>query len=644
MIAVENLRISFNGKPLFEGVTFQIKPGERVGLIGKNGAGKSTLLKALSGLQEVDEGNIILGKGESIGYLKQDLALQGNLSVMEEAAKAFEESNSAKIQMDGLMEELNTRTDYESESYTELIQKVTDLSHQLELLDESSQEGKIERILIGLGFKREELSKNIQEFSGGWRMRVELAKILLQEPDVLLLDEPTNHLDIVSIQWLERYLKNYSGIIVLISHDEEFLNQVTNRTIEIVNGSSMDFNLPYSKYLEQKEIHFDLLRASKANQDKKLEDLEKFIDRFRAKASKSNQVQSRIKQLEKIDRIEVEEHEVAAMRIRFPEPPRAGKQVVTVENVYKDYGAKKVLVDNNLIIGRTEKMAFVVKNGMGKSTLLKIIVDAVQPTSGTVTLGHNINLGYYAQNQAEELDLSKTVFATIDDIAKGPIRLRIRDLLGAFLFSGEDIDKKVAVLSGGEKARLALCKLLLEPYNFLVLDEPTNHLDILSKRILKDALANYGGAMVVVSHDREFLRGLTDKIFEFTEQSVKEFAGDIDFFLQQKNMDNMADLDLKATKTEVAPVVKLDPKNVSTPKKQNDQQIKKLKNSLGNIENKIIELEEKKSDLEQQLSNPDNANNFDLFSKYNEIEKLLQEQMKAWEEVGNDLEIENKKN
>ncbi len=629
MISVDNIRISFNGKALFEDVSFQVKAGHRVGLIGKNGAGKSTLLKALSGTVEIDEGLIVLGKNESLGYLKQDLALQGDLSVQEEAAKAFEATNAAKKKMDDLTHQLTVRTDYESDAYQDLIQEVSDLGGQLELLDESSQEGKIERILMGLGFKREELSNNIQEFSGGWRMRVELAKILLQEPEILLLDEPTNHLDIVSIQWLEKYLRAYSGIIVLISHDQEFLDQVTNRTIEIVNRGVMDFNVSYSKYLEQKEIQFEQLRAAKINQDKKLEDMEKFIDRFRAKASKSNQVQSRVKALEKIDRIEVEEHEVAAMKIRFPEPPRGSRQVANVEKVSKSYGEKLVLDKVDLIIGRDEKLAFVGKNGMGKSTLLKIIVDEVKATSGTALLGQNTSLGYYAQNQAEELDLNKTVFNTIDDIAKGPIRLRIRELLGSFLFSGEDIDKKVAVLSGGEKARLALCKLLLVPYNLLVLDEPTNHLDILSKQILKDALANYKGTMIVVSHDREFLRGMTDKIIEFGDGFVKEFAGDIDFFLQQKNLESMNDLDLIKKKKESKPKSKKEAKPKYNQKISDEE--KKTRSEIKKLELSIESLEGEKATLEAEISLPENSNNHSLFEKYSKIGTDLDAALEKWE-------------
>jgi ATP-binding cassette subfamily F protein 3 len=536
MVSIENVGVSFNGNFLYRGVNFQIKNGDRVGLIGKNGAGKSTLLKCMAGLQSYDEGNIVMPKNLRMGYLKQDLGEQGEGSVLDEAMLAYEETDFIRKQLDELSALISTREDYESDEYANLIQKISDLGEQLSMMDADSQEGKAEKILIGLGFNREELSRKIRTFSGGWRMRVELAKILLQQPDLLLLDEPTNHLDIVSIQWLERYLKNYSGIIVLISHDQEFLDQVTNRTVELVNQSSIDMPLPYSKYLEQKSVQIDLLKASKENQDKKIEEIERFIERFRSKATKANQVQSRIKLLEKIDRIIVDEEVVSTMKIRFPEPPRAGKQIVTIENISKHFEEKEVLNNIDVIIGREEKIAFLGKNGEGKSTLLKMIVGELNPTSGKIELGHNVNMGYYAQNQAEELDLNKTVFATIDDIAKGEIRKRVRDLLGAFLFSGEDVEKQVKVLSGGEKARLALCKLLLEPYNFLVLDEPTNHLDIQSKEILKDALANYQGSMVIVSHDRAFLRGLSNKIFEVKNKKIREFVGDIDYYVSQTTL------------------------------------------------------------------------------------------------------------
>ena len=631
MVSIENVGVSFNGNFLYRGVNFQIKNGDRVGLIGKNGAGKSTLLKCMAGLQSYDEGNIVMPKNLRMGYLKQDLGEQGEGSVLDEAMLAYEETDLLQKQLDELSNILSSREDYESDEYANLIQKISDLGEQLSMMDADSQEGKAEKILIGLGFNREELSRKIRTFSGGWRMRVELAKILLQQPDLLLLDEPTNHLDIVSIQWLERYLKNYSGIIVLISHDQEFLDQVTNRTVELVNQSSMDMPLPYSKYLEQKSVQIDLLKASKENQDKKIEEIERFIERFRSKATKANQVQSRIKLLEKIDRIIVDEEVVSTMKIRFPEPPRAGKQIVTIENISKHFEEKEVLNNIDVIIGREEKIAFLGKNGEGKSTLLKMIVGELNPTSGKIELGHNVNMGYYAQNQAEELDLNKTVFATIDDIAKGDIRKRVRDLLGAFLFSGEDVEKQVKVLSGGEKARLALCKLLLEPYNFLVLDEPTNHLDIQSKEILKDALANYQGSMVIVSHDRAFLRGLSNKIFEVKNKKIREFVGDIDYYVSQTTQTENDSLKSENTTPKVV-------KSVVEIKKRPDSEIKQLKNKVNKLEKEIEEIEIEIKNLENQLSLPENATNFNLFNQHSDFTKKLNQLTKEWEQCIENLE------
>ncbi len=631
MVSIENVGVSFNGNFLYRGVNFQIKNGDRVGLIGKNGAGKSTLLKCMAGLQSYDEGNIVMPKNLRMGYLKQDLGEQGEGSVLDEAMLAYEETDFIRKQLDELSALISTREDYESDEYANLIQKISDLGEQLSMMDADSQEGKAEKILIGLGFNREELTRKIRTFSGGWRMRVELAKILLQQPDLLLLDEPTNHLDIVSIQWLERYLKNYSGIIVLISHDQEFLDQVTNRTVELVNQSSMDMPLPYSKYLEQKSVQIDLLKASKENQDKKIEEIERFIERFRSKATKANQVQSRIKLLEKIDRIIVDEEVVSTMKIRFPEPPRAGKQIVTIENISKHFEEKEVLNNIDVIIGREEKIAFLGKNGEGKSTLLKMIVGELNPTSGKIELGHNVNMGYYAQNQAEELDLNKTVFATIDDIAKGDIRKRVRDLLGAFLFSGEDVEKQVKVLSGGEKARLALCKLLLEPYNFLVLDEPTNHLDIQSKEILKDALANYQGSMVIVSHDRAFLRGLSNKIFEVKNKKIREFVGDIDYYVSQTTQTENDSLKSENTTPKVV-------KSVVEIKKRPDSEIKQLKNKVNKLEKEIEEIEIEIKNLENQLSLPENATNFNLFNQHSDFTKKLNQLTKEWEQCIENLE------
>lgn len=638
MISVENIGISFNGNYLFKNVSFQLKDGEKVGLVGKNGAGKSTLLKLLSGTIEYDEGNLVIPKTYSVGYLKQDLQTQGDNTVREEAMKAFEGEAKLEKEFEDISKQLETREDYESESYAQLVQRISDLGSELEMSDSSKREGEADKILIGLGFKSTDLDKNIRTFSGGWRMRVELAKILLETPDALLLDEPTNHLDIESIDWLEKYLMTYTGILVLISHDQEFLDNVTKRTLEISVGKIYDFKVGYTKYLEQRVVLFEQQVAAKINQDKKIEDIERFISRFRAQANKAAAVQSRIKQLDKIVRIEVDERKVETMSMRFPESPRSGKAVVTLDKVSKSFGDKEVLKNINLIVGRGEKIAFVGKNGEGKSTLSKMIVGEFSG-EGTIDLGHNINLGYYAQNQAEELDLKKSVFETIDDVARGEIRKRVRELLGSFLFKGADIDKKVSVLSGGEKGRLALCKLLLEPYNFLVLDEPTNHLDIPSKEILKDALNHYKGTMIIVSHDREFLRGLSNKVLEFKNKGIKEYIGGIDFFLSQRKLQNINDLNtpVKTLKTEVKK--KGSSKDNFKERKALDQKIKKVNNRLGQSERKITELEILKKQLELDMEDPLNTNNSDLFSSFTKTEADLIYQMEIWEKASEEIEV-----
>lgn len=629
MISIENVGVSFNGNYLFKNITFQLKGGEKVGLVGKNGAGKSTLLKLISGSVEITEGNLVIPKTYSVGYLKQDLGQQGDNSVREEALKAFEAESALEDEYEDITQQLSSREDYESDEYSELVQRISDLGAQLEMSDSSKRVGEVDKILVGLGFKLEDLDSNIRNFSGGWRMRVELAKILLQTPDALLLDEPTNHLDIESIQWLEKYLMSYTGILVLISHDQEFLDNITKRTLEISMGRIYDFKVGYTKYLEQRELLFEQQIAAKVNQDKKIEEMERFISRFRAQATKAASVQSKIKQLDKIERIEVDERKVESMKMRFPEPPRAGKAVVTIEKAAKSFGEKNIFSGIDMIIGRGEKMAFVGKNGEGKSTLAKMIVGELSG-EGLMELGHNVNLGYYAQNQAEELDLTKTVFETIDDVARGEIRKKVRDLLGSFLFRGEDIDKKVGVLSGGEKGRLALCKLLLEPYNFLVLDEPTNHLDIPSKEILKDALTHYKGAMIVVSHDREFLRGLSNKVYEFKNQGIKEYAGDIDFFLAQRKIENIDDLNIpiQTLKSKQTPKT---PKLDQAARKELDAIFKKANNKLGIAERQVAELEEKKSELEKKLSQPENATDTEMYTRFHVIEKELAAKIDEWE-------------
>ena len=642
MISVENIAISFNGNFLFKKVSFQLKNGAKVGLAGKNGAGKSTLLKLLTGEIEYDEGNLVIPKGYKIGYLRQDLVQQGDHTVREEAMKAFSDQANLDIEYERISKELEHRTDYESDEYAELIQKISDIGAQLEMSDSSQNVGDVDKVLIGLGFTQSELNRNIHEFSGGWRMRVELAKIILQQPEALLLDEPTNHLDIESIDWLENYLKNYTGILVLISHDQEFLDNVTSRTIEINRGRIYDFKCGYTKYLTQREELFDLQRAAKANQDRQIEQLERFIDRFRAQATKASAVQNKIKQLEKIDRIDVDERVVESMKIRFATPPRGGQQVVTLNNCSKAYDDKVVLENIDFIVGRQEKIAFVGRNGEGKSTLAKMIVGAIRG-KGNIELGHNINLGYFAQNQAEELDSEKTVFETIDDIARGEIRTKIRDLLGSFLFRGEDIDKKVKVLSGGEKGRLALCKLLLEPYNLLVLDEPTNHLDIPSKQILKNALLNYSGTILVVSHDREFLRDLVDKVYEFKNKSIKEYAGGIDFFLEQRKINQLNELN--EIKSKPQKTSKASQPSQYKSKKELDTLIKKASNRVTIAERKVNDLEEKKAELETKMNNPECASDSSLFTTFNQIEKELMFNMEEWEKATEELEeLEKRRN
>jgi ATP-binding cassette subfamily F protein 3 len=643
MISVENIGISFNGNYLFNNVSFQLKGGEKVGLVGKNGAGKSTLLKLLSGTIEYDNGNLVIPKEYSVGYLKQDLQTQGDNSVREEAMKAFEDEAELEKEFEEISKQLETRVDYESDEYSVLIQRISDLGAELEMSDSSKREGEADKILIGLGFKSTDLDKNIRTFSGGWRMRVELAKILLMTPDALLLDEPTNHLDIESIDWLEKYLVTYTGILVLISHDQEFLDNVTKRTLEISVGKIYDFKVGYTKYLDQRDILFEQQLAAKVNQDKKIEEIERFISRFRAQANKAAAVQSRIKQLDKVVRIEVDERKVDAMKMRFPEPPRSGKAVVTIDKVAKSFGDNQVLDDINLIVGRGEKIAFVGKNGEGKSTLAKMIVGEFEG-EGSIELGHNINLGYYAQNQAEELDLNKTVFETIDDVARGEIRKKVRELLGSFLFRGEDIDKKVSVLSGGEKGRLALCKLLLEPYNFLILDEPTNHLDIPSKEILKEALIHYPGAMIVVSHDREFLRGLSNKVFEFKNKGIIEYIGGIDFFLSQRNIEDIDDLNTPVNSLKTEKKNKVSLKTDNKVRKNLDQEVKKVNNKLGQSERKIAELEEQKTLLEADLQKPENATKPEMFTEFQKLEDAINMQMEIWENSSQELEqLEQKK-
>ena len=544
MLNIHNLTVSFQGDDLFSGITFQLRAGDRVGLVGKNGAGKSTLLKILSGEQEYDSGQIASDKKVSIGFLKQDIDFVKGRTVLEESYEAFKEIKKLEHQLETINQKLIERTDYESEGYHQLMVDLNEVQHQYEIHGGYNYQGETERVLQGLGFQRADFDMPTDTFSGGWRMRIELAKLLLQNNDILLLDEPTNHLDIESILWLEEFLKNYTGAIVIVSHDKMFLDTITNRTIEISLGRIYDFNKPYTQYLVlRKELREQQL-ATQKNQQKQIEQTEKLIEKFRAKASKATMAQSLIKKLDKIDRIEVDEDDHSVMTLNFPISVNPGKVVIEAEDVSKNYDDKQVLDKISLLLERNSKIAFVGQNGQGKSTLAKCIVGEI-PFSGALKLGHNVEIGYFAQNQADYLDGSKTVLDTMIDAANEKNRAKVRDILGAFLFRGDEVDKYVRVLSGGERNRLALAKLLLQPFNVLVMDEPTNHLDIKSKNVLKDALIKFEGTLLVVSHDRDFLQGLTTKIYEFKDQDIKEYLGDIDYFLEQRNIQNLREAEMR---------------------------------------------------------------------------------------------------
>lgn len=635
MLNIHNLSVSFQGEYLFEGITFMLSPGNRVGLVGKNGAGKSTLLKIISGEQEYDEGAIATDKEISIGFLKQDIDFTKGRTVLDESYEAFTEIKKLEKQLAEINTQLATRTDYESESYNQLMIDLNEIQHQYEIHGGYNYQGETERILQGLGFQREDFNKVTETFSGGWRMRIELAKLLLQNNDILLLDEPTNHLDIESILWLEDFLKSYAGAVVVVSHDKMFLDNVTNRTIEISLGKIYDYPKPYTKYLVlRKELREQQL-ASQKNQQKQIEQTEKLIEKFRAKASKATMAQSLIKKLDKIDRIEVDEDDNAVMNLRFPISVIPGKVVVTAENASKNYGDKKVLNNVDLLIERDTKTAFVGQNGQGKSTLAKMIVGDIS-FEGKIDLGHNVQIGYFAQNQADYLDGKKTVEETMIDAADEKTRPRVRDILGSFLFRGEEVDKYVRVLSGGERNRLALAKLLLQPFNVLVMDEPTNHLDIKSKNVLKEALKNFKGTLILVSHDRDFLQGLTNKVYEFKDRKLKEYLGDINYFLEQRNLENLREAE-KKTK-----VVSEEKTTTSSGKKgyENQKKLKSLQNKLSKTEAQINKLEReiKEIDVELQLNYDETIAKPDFFEKYQAKKDKLNKLMEDWGNVTESLE------
>lgn len=637
MISLSQVSVQFNGNFLFKEISFLVNPKDRIGLVGKNGAGKSTLLKVFAGQLEPESGSVTQPSGCSIGYLSQDIKPKLGKTVFNETYSALAELQELEQKVGHFTKQLETRTDYESEEYMQIIQDLHVANERFSMLGGHTADAEVEKVLMGLGFLRSDLTRDLGEFSGGWQMRVELAKILVQRPDVLLLDEPTNHLDIMSIQWLEEFLHEHNGSVILVSHDRAFLDAVTNRTIEITLGRINDYKVPYSKYVEQRKERRELQQAAYENQQKFIADTEKFIERFRYKATKATQVQSRIKALEKIDRIEVEQQDNTVMRLRFPPAPRAGKVVVEAEGVQKNYGDVEVLKHVDLMMDRGEKVALVGKNGEGKTTFAKIIVGDLEH-GGKLTLGHNVSLGYYAQDQAETLDSKKTVFETLDDVARGDIRTKLRDILGAFLFSGEDIDKKVSVLSGGERARLALAKLLLEPVNLLVLDEPTNHLDMQSKDVLKQALMNYDGAMVIVSHDRSFLKGLTDKVYEFKDKGVRQHIGDVYDFLAKSQMESLDQLGFNARKETLASAEKKSTnKEDYKAKKEREKKLRVAKNKASKLEKEIESLESEIAAMDELMLDAaafkKAQEERDVFKEYQLKQNALETKMSEWEEA-----------
>ncbi|WP_455996639.1 ABC-F family ATP-binding cassette domain-containing protein [Phocaeicola barnesiae] len=640
MISIEGLKVEFGVTPLFEDVSFVINKKDRIALVGKNGAGKSTMLKILAGEQRPTEGTVAVQRNITVGYLPQVMVLSDSRTVMEEAEMAFEHIFEMQERLNRMNQELADRTDYDSESYQELIERFTHDNEHFLMMGGTNYRAEIERTLIGLGFERSDFDRPTSEFSGGWRMRIELAKLLLRRPDVLLLDEPTNHLDIESIQWLEGFLKVSPGAVVLVSHDRAFINNVTNRTIEISCGHIYDYKVPYDEFVVlRKERREQQLRAYE-NQQKEIKDTEDFIERFRYKATKAVQVQSRIKQLEKIVPIRIDEEDHSTLRLKFPPAMRSGNYPVICEGVKKAYGEHVVFHDVDMTIHRGEKVAFVGKNGEGKSTLVKCIMDQI-PFEGKLVIGHNVQIGYFAQNQAQLLDENLTVFDTIDRVAQGDIRLKIRDILGAFMFGGEASDKKVKVLSGGERSRLAMIRLLLEPVNLLILDEPTNHLDMRSKDVLKDAIRDFDGTVIVVSHDREFLDGLVTKVYEFGGGVVKEHIGGIYDFLQKKKMESLQELQLTQSS---APVAKEEPVPVSENKlsyeaqKELNRKARKLEKQVAACETHIGELEAQVTEIENRMATPEGAADRSLYEQYQALKKEITAAEEEWESMLMELE------
>ncbi|WP_418696099.1 ABC-F family ATP-binding cassette domain-containing protein [Barnesiella intestinihominis] len=648
MISIEGLSVAFGGNTLFDNITYVINKKDRIALVGKNGAGKSTMLKIIAGLQAPTSGNVNMPKDLTVGYLPQQMNLSDTRTVMEEAEQAFSYIFELQSRIERMNTELSESTDYESEYYQELIERVSNANEQLALIGASNYQAEIEKTLIGLGFTREDFGRDTSEFSGGWRMRIELAKLLLQRPDVLLLDEPTNHLDIESIQWLESFLSTRANAVVLVSHDRAFIDNVTTRTIEISLGRIYDYQVNYSRYVVLRQERLEQQMRAYENQQIQIQDTEAFIERFRYKATKSVQVQSRIKQLAKLERVEVDEVDTSRLNLKFPPAPRSGDYPIIAEGVGKNYGSHVVFSNATFTIKRGEKVAFVGKNGEGKSTLVKCIMGEI-PYTGTLKIGHNVKIGYFAQNQASLLDESITVFDTIDRVAVGDIRTKIRDILGAFMFGGEASDKKVKVLSGGEKTRLAMIRLLLEPVNLLILDEPTNHLDMRTKDVLKQAIRDFNGTVILVSHDREFLDGLVSKVYEFGGGQVREHLGGIYDFLESRKLDSLRELEQRATVSKTEKDGNISKDSASPAKseysklsyeeqKEFARRLRKAEKVVADIESEIAGLEKRIAEVEEKLATPDGAADTSLYELHGQLKKQLDDVMWKWSEASEVLD------
>ena len=652
MISLDNLTVSYGGWTLFDNISFLINPKDRVGLVGKNGAGKTTLLRIITGEQQPTSGAVTINGECTIGYLPQTMRVADTSTLVEETAKAFDEVLRLEAEIESLTREIAERTDYESADYEQLLHRLNDAQDRYHILGGETRDADIEKTLLGLGFKREDFGRATSEFSGGWRMRIELAKLLLRRPSIFLLDEPTNHLDIESIQWLEEYLKNYNGAVLLISHDRAFLDNVTNRTVELSLGKITDYKVPYSKYVVLRAERRAQQLAAYENQQRMIEKTEEFIEKFRYKPTKSNQVQSRIKQLERLERLEVEEEDLATLNIKFPPAPRSGQIVAEINEAGMSFGAKHVFSGANFTIEKGDRIAFVGRNGEGKTTLARMLVGQLTPTEGSIRIGANVNIGYYAQNQDDLMDGEFTVYDTLDRVAVGDIRTRLRDILGAFLFRGEDIDKKVKVLSGGERARLAMARMMLEPRNLLVLDEPTNHMDMRSKDILKNAILKYDGTVVVVSHDREFLDGMVDKVYEFRDGGVKEYLGGIYYFLEKRKLESLQEIErrdpspksaaAKGPAKGAAPdeAAKAVPSGKASYEQRKEQEklLRKLRRNVETIEAGLAEIEKQIAAYDAKFAAATEYNEAD-YRDYNDLKARYDHQMHEWEKASYELEI-----